>query len=636
MNPTQQKYSIYDQEILALVTALDKWSHSLRVAKVTAHTDHQALTHLQQLQASKPLRGCTTRWLDFLAQFPDLQITYVQGARNQVADALSRLPGLSNTCSQDTLTTPFMLVVEQTRAAPRSRGRPANYRELAGIRSRRSRQRTLPSTLSTPPPEPNPEAEHPTPATKTRADPPEAPEWPHAYSNCPVFRAPYEVAVKQPGDAIQIEFRNRHVTFRYVPSYLHNCIHGLRRMCVPQFPEFLMHILHSHQDHVTAGHRAQKKTLTALRKHYYWPGMRAYSTVYVYPVLTVVRLSLRARNLQAFSNNYSFLLHRWAHVSLDFITNLPLTTTGHDSILVMVDSLSKVAHFVPAKKSFTAADTVELLADRLIRYHGFPEVVISDRDSRFQSNLWQQLCHRSAKSSSYHAQSDGQTERVNRTLEQMLRTYIQSDEREWERLLPALELAYNTTSYSSTELSLYHTAFSAASTMLQCPQLGCSKKYSQLLTHRSRALATTLTPPMTKLFRQLCDRAQSHIQKAKWEQKYYADKKRRAVEYAVGDKLVPHLPGPPDLVPQEADTVWPPIRDAAGNPTEEYDVVYIMDRRGSGADAQYLVKWRGTTEDQATWEPANHLTGCQALLRAWHCRQRRRLQDRKNLAPSEA
>ncbi|CDJ37105.1 hypothetical protein ETH_00005490 [Eimeria tenella] len=94
MNPTQQRYSIYDQELLALVMALDRWLHLLRVSKVTAYTDHQALTNLQRLQASKPLQGRTARWLDFLAEFPDLHITYVQGARNQVADALSRRPGL--------------------------------------------------------------------------------------------------------------------------------------------------------------------------------------------------------------------------------------------------------------------------------------------------------------------------------------------------------------------------------------------------------------------------------------------------------------------------------------------------------------------------------------------------------------
>ncbi|CDJ62083.1 hypothetical protein ENH_00003800 [Eimeria necatrix] len=99
-----------------------------------------------------------------------------------------------------------------------------------------------------------------------------------------------------------------------------------------------------------------------------------------------------------------------------------------------------MAHFVPAEKSFTAAYTVKLLADRLIRHHGFPEVLISDRDPRFSWDLWQRLCSyfgiKRRMSSSYHPQSDGQTESVNRALEEMLCTYIQSDERKWERLLP--------------------------------------------------------------------------------------------------------------------------------------------------------------------------------------------------------
>ncbi|CDJ62307.1 hypothetical protein ENH_00012570 [Eimeria necatrix] len=334
------------------------------------------------------------------------------------------------------------------------------------------------------------------------------------------------------------------------------------------------------------------------------------------------------------------------------LTHLPLTTTGHDSILVMVDSLSKMAHFVPAKKSFTAADTVELLADRLIRYHGFPEVLISDRDPRFQSGLWNQLCRhfniKRCMSSPYHPQSDGQTERVIRTLEQMLRAYIKSDEREWERLLPALELAYNTTSHSSTELSPFEVMIGEN--------------------------------PLTA----------ADLDIAKWQQKYYADTKRRAVEHAVGDKvwlsskhlppfnscpklepryrgpfevierigtvayrlalpptyeclnvfhvsqLVPHRPRPPALVPSAADAAWPPIHDAAGNPTEEYEVDYILDQRGSGDAAQYPVKWGGTPEDQATREPAHHLTGCPALLRAWRHRRRRHLQARNNIGPSEA
>ncbi|CDJ63804.1 hypothetical protein ENH_00052380 [Eimeria necatrix] len=394
----------------------------------------------------------------------------------------------------------------------------------------------MPSAPSSAPPEPNPEPEPLTLTTKPPADPPDVRHWPQTCSKCPVFRVPYKAAANQPGEALQIEFCNRQFTFRYVEPYLHIRVHGLCRICVPQFPEFLTHVLHSYHDHVTAGHQGQKKTFAALSKQYYWPGMRAYTTAYV-ESCTHCRAS-KSINQKPAGLLQQLLIpsRRWAHVSLDFITDLPLTTTGHDSILVMVDSLSKMAHFVPAKKSFTAADTVELLADRLIRDHGFPEVLISDRDPRFQSDLWNQLCRRfnikRCMPSSYHPQSDGQTERVNRTLEQMLRTYIRSDEREWERLLPALELAYNITSHSSTELSPFEVM--VGENPLTAADLDIVG-----------ALAPMVTPPMTTLFRQLCNRAQSHILKAKWQQKYYADTNRRTVEYAVGDKAwlsSKHLP----------------------------------------------------------------------------------------------
>lgn len=92
MTPSQARFSIYDQELLALVSALAKWAHLERVSKVTTFTDHQALTYLQQLKASKLLRGRTPRWLDSLAELLDLTITYLPEVRNQVPDALSRLP----------------------------------------------------------------------------------------------------------------------------------------------------------------------------------------------------------------------------------------------------------------------------------------------------------------------------------------------------------------------------------------------------------------------------------------------------------------------------------------------------------------------------------------------------------------
>ncbi|CDI87670.1 hypothetical protein EPH_0029530 [Eimeria praecox] len=89
-------------------------------------------------------------------------------------------------------------------------------------------------------------------------------------------------------------------------------------------------------------------------------------------------------------------------------------------------------------------------------------------------------------------------------------------------------------------------------------------------------------------------------------------------------QLVPDRPRAPAQEPQEAVVGWPPTRDAAGNPTDQCEVDYIMDQRGSGDKAYYLVKWRGFREDQATWEPASQLEGCPALLRAWRRRQRNR------------
>ncbi|CDI74248.1 OSJNBa0042D13.18 protein, related [Eimeria praecox] len=146
MTPVQQKYSICDQKLLALVTALDQWSHLLRAAKVTAFTDHQALIHLQQLQASKPLRGCIARLLDFLADFPDLTFIYLQGARNTVADALSRLPCHSSSQSSPVPSpsppplsgsfAPLLLEPAHPDPAHHSRRTQVNYRQLAGIRRR--------------------------------------------------------------------------------------------------------------------------------------------------------------------------------------------------------------------------------------------------------------------------------------------------------------------------------------------------------------------------------------------------------------------------------------------------------------------------------------------------------------------
>ena len=213
---------------------------------------------------------------------------------------------------------------------------------------------------------------------------------------------------------------------------------------------------------------------------------------------------------------------------MDFITDLPRTKEGKDGILTVVDYLSKMAHFVPLSMRASAADIVELFADRIIRYHGFPQRITTDRDPRFTSAFWEAFCARfgikRAMSTAFHPQTDGQTERVNRTIEQMLRTYIQSQQEEWPLLLPAQELAYNCASHSSTGLSPFEIMIG------ENPLRAHDLELADQLPHE-------LTPPMTKAFRMLVDRASAHIEHAQQLQKAYADSKRRPEEFKVGDKV---------------------------------------------------------------------------------------------------
>ena len=687
---TQRRYGIFDQELLALVTALDRWKHLLvNAPKVVAYTDHQPLTHLNRIRNDKSLRGRTARWLDLLAEFPDLQIIYVQGPINKVADALSRHP--KHTCS-DEIAAQGCIAVILCAVSPHytTRGQRRDYRAVAGVRHRRQ-STTLPTahtptTTVIPSVSPN-SIPHETPpdshVSPSQADStlfsPTA--WAQAYSKCTTFAGPYAAASQNAGEQVQHELTHRRYLFRFQFPYLLICISGLWRICVPMLPEFLSCVLYRSHDHVTAGHRGEKKTYDALRRFYYWPGMRVYTNSYVASCVDCRRSKSLSQKPAGLLQPLLIPSRRWSHVSLDFITHLPRTRSNHDSILVLVDSLSKMAHFIPTKESADKWDTVELLADRLIRYHGFPDVLISDRDPRFQSDVWQQLCKRfnikRALSSPYHPQTDGQTERLNRTLEQMLRTYIQSDEREWESLLPALELAYNTTSHSATELSPFEVMIG------QNPVTAADIDIIGSLT-------PTVTPPMTKLFRRLCDRAQAHILRAKWFQKSYYDSKHRDVEFQVGDmvwissknfptdysssKLNPRYLGPfpilerigkvayrielpskytdfhnvfhvsllvkdrprdPSMQSNEAAVGWLPVNDEQGNPTAEYEADYIMDQRGTGATATYLVKWRGAPEDRATWEPAEHLANCKSLLRSWRrrfCKQQRAQQHRQQFS----
>jgi hypothetical protein len=136
---------------------------------------------------------------------------------------------------------------------------------------------------------------------------------------------------------------------------------------------------------------------------------------------------------------------------MDLIIKLPVTARGHDSICVFVDRLTKMVHFVPCKEKPSAKGFAELYVDNVFGYHGLSKEFISDRDSRFTSEFWKGVTEllgtRLCVSSSFHPQTDGQTERVNQTLEAYLRHFVSATLNDWDLLLSHAEFAHNNASH---------------------------------------------------------------------------------------------------------------------------------------------------------------------------------------------
>ena len=153
----------------------------------------------------------------------------------------------------------------------------------------------------------------------------------------------------------------------------------------------------------------------------------------------------------------------WDSVSMDLITSLPITDKGHSAILVIVDRMSKTSHFVPPVNEVNATEYARLFRHHVIRLHGCPKNVVSDRDPRFRSKFFAEFCRLAKieqhRSTAFHPQSDGQAERVNRVLEDMLRNYVSPLQNDWDEYLDALEFVYNNSWHQSIHTSPFKLNF---------------------------------------------------------------------------------------------------------------------------------------------------------------------------------
>jgi hypothetical protein len=217
------------------------------------------------------------------------------------------------------------------------------------------------------------------------------------------------------------------------------------QLCIPKcsMRENLLKEKHSEG---LAGHFGHDKTFAKLSESYFWPGMHAEVKRFVDRCRICQHLKGRKQNACLY-HPFPILERPWEAISMDFVLGLLRTQRGVDSIFSMVDRFSKMAHFIPCQNTNDATHITNLFFKEVIRLHGLPKNIVLDRDTKFIGNfwrtLWKKLGTNLAFNSSYHPQADGQTEVVNRSLGDLLRSLVTEHHSSWDNILPHAEFAYN-------------------------------------------------------------------------------------------------------------------------------------------------------------------------------------------------
>lgn len=345
---------------------------------------------------------------------------------------------------------------------------------------------------------------------------------------------------------------------------------------------------------------------------------------------------------------------------MDLITQLPTSTNQNDAIIVFVDKLSKMVHYAPCKTTIDAPGVAQIFFKEIVRHHGVPQAIVSDRDPRFMSNFWQslwkELGSKLKMSTAYHPQTDGQTERSNRTLEDMLRAYVNYTQDNWDEKLLALEVAVN----NSTQESTGFTPFFLNSG--QHPHL----PLSMITDTTDNEMAQT----MLRNLRNNLVVAKQYLLAAQEKQARDANTSRREHSFAVGDqvmlstenmnvgerarKLVAKYAGPHTIIehpttntykldlPPELSKLHPVFhssllkafhddnsrfvnRPRINRPPaiidegeKKYEVEDIKDFRIKKGIRQYLIKWLGYPDSESLWTPTTEVDAPDLVRRFLH------------------
>ncbi|KAL4023074.1 hypothetical protein IC575_016822 [Cucumis melo] len=240
----------------------------------------------------------------------------------------------------------------------------------------------------------------------------------------------------------------------------------------------------------------------------------------------VSRLRHQGRN-QRLLQSLSIPEWKWENVPMDFITGLPRTLRGFTVIWVVVDRLTKSAHFVPCKSTYTASKWAQLYMSEIVRLHGVPVSIVSDRDARLTSKFWKGLQTamgtRLDFSTAFHPQTDGQTERLNQVLEDMLRACALEFPGSWDSHLHLMEFAYNNSYQATIGMAPFEAWYDKC-----CRSPVCWGEVGE---------QRLMGPELVQSTNEAIQKIRSRMHTAQSRQKSYADVRRKDLEFEVGDKV---------------------------------------------------------------------------------------------------
>ncbi|GJR34063.1 putative reverse transcriptase domain-containing protein [Tanacetum coccineum] len=304
------------------------------------------------------------------------------------------------------------------------------------------------------------------------------------------------------------------------------CLHS--RSWIPCYGDLRSVIMHESHKSKYSIHPGSEKMYQDVKKLFWWPNMKADIATYVSKCLTCARVKAEHQRPSGLLVQPKIPEWKWDNITMDFITKLPRSSQGFDTIWVIVDRLTKSAHFLPIRENDPLDKLARLYLNRIVARHGIPASIICDRDGRFTSNFWRSfqkaLGTDISMSTAYHPETDGQSERTIQTLEDMLRACVIDFGKGWVKHLPLAEFSYNNSYHASIKAAPYEALYGR-----KCRSPVCWAEVGEAqLTGPELIQETTEKIVLIK----------QRMQAAQDRQKSYADRKRKPMEFEIGDRVM--------------------------------------------------------------------------------------------------